>query len=105
MNAGGPHTIASPVTRYIADAAELQHCVDILRQSTVFAFDLEFDRDRYTYGFDLCLMQVATPEVCFLIDPLSKINLQPLFEVFTLPAIRKLVHCPGEDLRLLHSLQ
>jgi ribonuclease D len=105
MNAGGPHTIASPVTRYIADAAGLQHCVDILRQSTVFAFDLEFDRDRYTYGFDLCLMQVATPEVCFLIDPLSKINLQPLFEVFTLPAIRKLVHCPGEDLRLLHSLQ
>jgi ribonuclease D len=105
MNASGPHTISSPVTRYVADAAGLQPCVDTLRQSKVLAFDLEFDRDRYTYGFDLCLMQVATPEICFLIDPLSKINLQPLFEVFTLPSIRKLVHCPGEDLRLLHSLQ
>lgn len=105
MNANGPHTIPVPTTRYITDAAGLQACVDTLRQSTVLAFDLEFDRDRYTYGFDLCLMQVATPAVCFLIDPLSKTDLQPLFEVFTLPHIRKLVHCPGEDLRLLHSLQ
>jgi ribonuclease D len=105
MNAGGSHTNSPAATRYITDAAGLQQCADILRHSTVFAFDLEFDRDRYTYGFDLCLMQVATPEVCFLIDPLGKIDLQPLFEVFTLPQIRKLVHCPGEDLRLLHSLQ
>lgn len=105
MNANHPHTVSSPATRYINDAAGLQACIDILRPCTVLAFDLEFDRDRYTYGFDLCLMQVATPEVCFLVDPLSNIDLQPLFEVFTLPHIRKLVHCPGEDLRLLHSMQ
>jgi ribonuclease D len=104
MNANGPYTRPVPATRYVTDAAGLQACIDILRESSVLAFDLEFDRDRYTYGFDLCLMQVATPAVCFLIDPLSKIDLQPLFEVFTLPHIRKLVHCPGEDLRLLHSL-
>ncbi|MCU0394300.1 MAG: ribonuclease D [Chitinophagaceae bacterium] len=97
-------TVAPPALQYIQDAASLQACIATLQAAPAFAFDLEFDRDRYTYGFDLCLMQIATPATCFLIDPMSGLDLQPLFRVFENPAIRKLVHCPGEDLRLLHSL-
>lgn len=68
------------------------------------AFDLEFDRDRHTYGFDLCLMQVGFGNTCFIIDPLLIKNIQPVFGIFEDPKFQKLVHCPGEDLRLLHSL-
>lgn len=90
---------------YVQDQPSLQSCIEALKSSPAFAFDLEFDRDRYTYGFDLCLIQIATAGDCFVVDPLAKLNLQPLFKVFEDCNIRKLVHCPGEDLRLFHSLQ
>ncbi len=96
--------VATPI-HYVTDTASLAGCMATLSAAPAFAFDLEFDRDRYTYGFDLCLMQIATPTTCFVIDPLASLHLQPLFLLFENPAIRKLVHCPGEDLRLLHSLQ
>jgi ribonuclease D len=79
-------------------------CLSILVASTRLAFDLEFDRDRYTYGFDLCLIQIATPQQCFVIDPLGEIDVAPLFRLLETSHALKLVHCPGEDLRLLHSL-
>jgi ribonuclease D len=91
--------------KYITAQTQLDQCVSTLHQATVVAFDLEFDRDRYTYGFDLCLIQIATPDECFVIDPLSEIDLNALFGMFENKAIKKLVHCPGEDLRLLHSLK
>lgn len=90
---------------YITEQAQLEHCIEKLQGATIVAFDLEFDRDRYTYGFDLCLIQIATPTECFVIDPLAEIHLDPLFRMLENKAIRKLVHCPGEDLRLLHSLK
>jgi ribonuclease D len=68
------------------------------------SFDLEFDRDRHTYGFDLCLVQVGFDDECMIIDPLAVESLEALFDFFEDPAIQKLVHCPGEDLRLLHHL-
>lgn len=89
---------------YVTNTAQLQPALQALHAASVVAFDLEFDRDRYTYGFDLCLIQMATPDTCFVIDPLAELDLYPLFRFFETPGIRKLVHCPGEDLRLLHSL-
>ncbi len=90
---------------YINNGDALPEVCKILSAAPVIAFDLEFDRDRNTYGFDLCLIQVATPEHCYIIDPIHIEDMGLLFAVFADPAIQKLVHCPGEDLRLLHSLQ
>ena len=76
-----------------------------LAAAPVWAFDLEFDRDRYSYGFNLCLIQIATPDVVFIIDPLAIADLQPLFREFEHSAALKLCYSCGEDLRLLHSLK
>lgn len=90
--------------QYIQRLPELRECLDILAASDSMAFDLEFDRDRYTYGFDLCLVQIATRSHCFVIDAVELPELDALFRLFESAGARKLVHCPGEDLRLLHSL-
>lgn len=92
------------VIEYIDNQAALKQCVDELKNVSEFAFDLEFDRDRYRYGFNLCLIQIATSTKCFVIDPIAKVNLNELFRVFEDEKILKVVHCPGEDLRLLHSI-
>ena len=90
---------------YIKDATQLAECVQYLSKTTVFAFDLEFDKNRYKYGFNLCLIQIATAQRCFVIDPLENIKLQDLFKLFENPNITKLVHSCGEDMRLLQHLK
>ena len=82
----------------------LQDAIKKLMAAPVLAFDLEFDRDRYSYGFTLCLVQIATKEDVFIIDPLAIDNLRPLLDCFEQSPAQKLCYSCGEDLRLLHSL-
>jgi ribonuclease D len=83
---------------------QLSEGLQLLHQQDRVAFDLEFDRDRHTYGFDLCLIQIGYQNKCLIIDPQIIPDLRPVFDFFASPKVQKLVHCPGEDLRLLHSL-
>jgi ribonuclease D len=48
---------------------------------------------------------VATPNACYVIDPFADIDLEGLYELFEDARILKIMHSPGEDLRLLHALQ
>lgn len=90
---------------YVATPESMATCVAELAQVPAFAFDLEFDRDHYTYGFDLCLMQIASATHCYLIDPKGDIDIRLIFPLLESRDILKVVHCSGEDLRLLHSMQ
>jgi ribonuclease D len=90
---------------YITSNKELDNCVNQLNRLSAYAVDLEFDKNRFAYGFNLCLVQIYTGNDCFLIDPLSKdINIQKLFPGFENSNTQKVVFAFGEDLRLLHSL-
>lgn len=91
---------------YITQTADLQKCVEYLQTCTKIGFDLEFDNNLYTYGFNLCLIQISAPNHCFLIDPYAfdTAALQPLLAVFANPNILKIIHAGGEDYRLLHRL-
>lgn len=91
--------------QYITAADDLQQCLQYLAQQQVIAFDLEFDKNNYAYGFNLCLIQIAAGTECYLIDPMVGLDVTPVFRLLEDPAILKVVHSPGEDLRLLHSLK
>lgn len=91
--------------QYINNNEALENCVAILNKQKVISIDLEFDKNRYRYGFNLCLIQIFADDECFIIDPLSEeIALKPLFDVIENPTIEKVVYSFGEDLRLFHSL-
>ncbi|MGH1339166.1 MAG: hypothetical protein ACRBFS_23820 [Aureispira sp.] len=90
---------------YIDTQEKLDDCIQFLEKQTVLAIDLEFDKNRYRYGFNLCLVQVFSGGRCFLIDPLIEgIDLKGLYNILENPAIENVVYSFGEDLRLLHSL-
>lgn len=89
---------------YIRHQPELTSCLEELARVPAISFDLEFDNNRYSYGVTLCLVQVATTEVCYIIDPMTGMDLSGLYALFQRDDVQKLVHSPGEDLRLLHSL-
>ncbi|MEX0649079.1 MAG: ribonuclease D [Balneolaceae bacterium] len=89
----------------IRNNADLSSCISLLNKTQEFAIDLEFDKNYYRYGFNLCLVQIAAEGNCYLIDPLSKeMDIEKLFPLLEDQDIQKVVFAFGEDLRLLHSL-
>ncbi|HET8865060.1 MAG TPA: ribonuclease D [Gracilimonas sp.] len=89
----------------ITENDELQKLASSLNNVQQFAIDLEFDRNRYRYGFDMCLMQIYDGKDCYLVDPLSgNLDIKTIFPPIEDPNIQKVVFAFGEDLRLFHSL-
>jgi ribonuclease D len=83
----------------------LKKSVMHLQTKPEIAIDLEFDKNYYRYGFNLCLVQIFTGELCYLIDPLSdELKIETLFPVLENRKIQKVCFSFDEDLRLLHSL-
>ncbi|PSR54868.1 ribonuclease D [Adhaeribacter arboris] len=89
---------------YISTQTNFLAAVTQLAQSRELALDLEFDDNRYTYGLNLCLVQIADREQCYLIDPFTIKNLEPLWELVDDPSITKIIHSSTNDILLLKKL-
>ncbi|MGV3505299.1 MAG: ribonuclease D [Adhaeribacter sp.] len=90
--------------KYVADEAAFQDAIAQLSQQPALALDLEFDDNRYTYGLNLCLIQIADEHTCFLIDPFRIRDLQPLWELIEDQAVVKIIHSASNDILLLKKL-
>ncbi len=89
----------------ITTSGQLKQCIAHLSQQSEIAIDLEFDKNRYRYGFNLCLMQIYADDTCYLIDPLSKeMDINHIFPILENPYITKVAFSFGEDIRLLHYI-
>jgi ribonuclease D len=86
---------------YIQTQAELESAVDSFAALHEIALDLEFDRERYTYGSTICLIQVFAAGKCFMVDPMA-CRPEPLYRLLERPDLLKIMHSPGEDLQILH---
>jgi ribonuclease D len=84
---------------------QLMDAISHLRKVSVFAFDLEFDKNNRYYGFQLFLLQIFCENICYIIDPLSIKSLTSLWDVFEDETICKVVFSGGEDIRLLQQLE
>jgi ribonuclease D len=89
--------------QYIQTQETVLNAVQSLKNEKLIALDVEFDRDRFAYGFTLCLIQVYGNGITYLFDPFSLKDLQPVFDLFEDPKILKILHAPGEDLQLLNQ--
>jgi ribonuclease D len=87
----------------ITEAADLESlAVDLLSEEIV-AFDTEAD-SFYHYFDKTCLVQVATRDHAWLVDPLAlggPANLAPLGPVFASPNVRVLFHAAEYDIFIL----
>lgn len=88
-----------PIT---TDSESLDPLIDTLREAPFIAMDTEFLRES-TYYPQLCLIQIATPDRLWLIDPLAgQLDLAPFWQAlnaFTQPIV---FHAAEQDLELIH---
>ena len=95
------HQSGDTPIKYIDTDAALAETCEILGQKKAFAFDTEFDRFYREYGFKLSLVQIFDGEYCYVIDPISIKNLQPLWPLFEDRSICKVVYSCSEDIQIL----
>ena len=89
-----PETIITRPQELAAFCAYLTSCPQ-------FGFDTEFIGEQ-TYHPHLCLVQVATAEKLFLIDPMSAGPLDAFWDLVVDPAHTVIVHAGREEVRLCH---
>lgn len=73
-----------------------------LANSTYVAVDTEFMREQ-TFWPKLCLVQLASPEVEAIVDPLAEgLDLAPFWELMTNRNVVKVFHAARQDLEIVH---
>jgi ribonuclease D len=83
----------------VTQPEELAACCAALAACSHFGFDTEFVGED-TYHPSLCLVQVATPDRLFLIDPLTTGPLDAFWQLVVDPARVVVVHAGREEVRL-----
>ena len=75
-----------------------------LAKSEFITIDTEFLRET-TFWPELCLVQMASPTLEVLVDPLAKgIDLTPLFELMADANVIKVFHAARQDIEIIHHL-
>jgi len=92
-------SVALPSPVLIETQSALGEVVAACRSEGRFAFDTEFVmEDRFEA--ELCLVQLATPSVVAVVDPLSGIKLDGVWELVCDEGVETIVHAGQEDLGL-----
>lgn len=88
----------------VTDNKELKEICQRFATHPFVTVDTEFLRE-FTYYSKLCLIQLASPEEAFCIDPLcSDIDLTPLFDLMVNPNVVKVFHSARQDIENFYQL-
>jgi ribonuclease D len=88
----------------VTDTKTLARLCDRLKAHDVLCVDTEFMREN-TYYPELCLVQLASPEEAFALDPLAEgLDLQPFLDLLADDSILKVLHAGGQDIEIFMNL-
>ncbi len=89
--------------KYISDSQSLDRAITSLETAPFVAVDTEFMRET-TYWSKLCLIQIASEEHEYIIDPLAgNIDLGRFYELMTNEAVVKVFHAARQDVEIFHN--
>jgi ribonuclease D len=86
----------------IVVASELDEVVSGSRSARTIGMDTEFLREK-TYRAKLCLVQIATDDKIYLIDPVQGLDLGGIAELIGDPGIEIVVHAGKQDFELFYE--
>ena len=90
--------------KVITTTSALEDVIATLVKSDFVTVDTEFMRES-TYWPQLCLIQLASPDIAVIVDPLSpEIDLSPLFELMKNENVVKVFHAARQDVEIIYKL-
>lgn len=88
----------------IDTTAALEEACRLLAQSDFITIDTEFLRET-TFWPELCLIQMASPQHEYIVDPMAKgLDLKPFFELMANSAVTKVFHAARQDIEIIFHL-
>ncbi|PZU49360.1 MAG: ribonuclease D [Sphingomonas sp.] len=88
----------------VTDTETLARLTERLKAHDVVCVDTEFMREN-TYYPELCLIQLASPEEAFAVDPLADgLDLKPFLDLLADDSILKVLHAGGQDIEIFMNL-
>jgi ribonuclease D len=93
-----PMQLSAPVL--IDTPAAFTSMLDTLSTQPALALDTESD-SLYRYHYRVCLIQISTIEVDFLLDPLRLHDIQPLGRILANETVQKVFHAAENDILML----
>jgi ribonuclease D len=85
---------------YIDTPESLKQACDELAKASVLCVDTEFHREK-TYYAQFALLQIASREQCYVIDPTALDDLTPVWELMHNKHILKVFHAARQDLEII----
>jgi len=95
-----PSPIIARLPGLIDHAAALADAVATLARAPAVALDTETDA-YFAYRPQICLLQLATRDADFLVDPLAPLDLAPLGDLLADPAREVVIHAAENDVILM----
>ncbi|WP_332061042.1 ribonuclease D [Bartonella sp. CB74] len=90
--------------KLITQTKDLEIAIATLRNSDFVTVDTEFIRET-TFWPQLCLIQLASPDITMLIDPMSHdIDLQLFFDLMVDKKVVKVFHAARQDIEIIYHL-
>jgi ribonuclease D len=89
---------------WVDTADQVKEMIVHLSDATTLTFDTEYDSFKRSYGFKALLIQIFDGESVYIIDPMSPIDLQPLWGIFENNDIQKILYSGSEDIALLKAM-
>jgi len=88
----------------ITTTKQLKTTTDKLAKADFITVDSEFIRES-TYFPQLCLIQLASPDEAFLVDPLAEgLDLEPFFALMRNEKVLKIFHSARQDIEIIYHL-
>ncbi|MGQ5701873.1 ribonuclease D [Sandaracinobacteroides sp. A072] len=88
----------------VTDTDSLARLCKRMKAHPHLCIDTEFMREN-TYYPELCLIQMASPEEAFAVDPLADgISLDPFLELLADDSLLKVLHAGGQDIEIFVNL-
>ena len=91
------------INKIIVDNDTLKEFINKCLKQKVLAIDTEFIRDN-TYYPILCLVQIAGKDFAAAIDPLSEIDMNPIWDLLSNEKILKIFHSGRQDIEIFLNL-
>jgi ribonuclease D len=88
----------------IETTAELAAACETLASGQYLTIDTEFLRET-TFWPQLCLIQMAGPDIAVIVDPMAKdIDLAPFFDLMANTDVVKVFHAARQDIEIIYNL-